>query len=211
MVLCERGIAGDAEGHGIAGVALLGQPDQANHNWCAKTCNNTTTLAMWCAMHIKTFSIVKCIWKECQNLHFRLKNRTGVGNFELCSSIQRLHFSNRRHHNELCDGILNTTRCGASQSDHPFKSYCTLSDNSCKLERVKIGLKEGSLDLHTADFFENHTNARSHGLKLILKIAWVFILPFSKYFLPMVAPKLLVFENFVHLNFYTADLFEIWT
>ena len=35
--------------------------------------------------HIKTFSIVKCIWRKCQNLHFRSKSRTGVGDFELCS------------------------------------------------------------------------------------------------------------------------------
>ena len=33
--------------------------------------------------HIKTFSIVKCIWKECQILRFRSKNRTGVVDFEL--------------------------------------------------------------------------------------------------------------------------------
>ena len=141
-----------------------------------------------CGPTLKTFSIVKCIWKECQNLHFRSKNRTGVGDFELCSSVLRLHFSSRKYNNELRDGILNTTRCGASQSDHPFKSYHTLSDNLCVFQRDKIGLNEGSLKLHTADFFEIYTSVRSQGLKFIPWIAWVFILPFSKYFLPVVAP-----------------------
>ena len=89
--------------------------------------------------HIKTFSIGKCIWKECQNLHFMSKNRTGVVDFELCFQAQRLHFASKGHDNELRVGILNTTSCGASRSDHPFKSYRTPSVSTLNFWVIRTG------------------------------------------------------------------------
>ena len=130
------------------------------------------------SLHIKTFSIVKCIWKECQILHFTSKSRTGVGNFELCYKAQSLHFASKRHNNELRVGILNTTRCGASRSDHPFKSYRTVSAITLVFLGANTGWKSMLWNFGPIDSSQTLCNTRSLCPKSISIIILVSYRPF---------------------------------
>ena len=151
--------------------------------------------------HIKTFSIVKCIWKECQILRFRSKNRTGVVDFELWFQAHRLHFASKGHDNELPVGILNTARCGATQSDHSFRSYRTLSATTLVFWGTNTGWKSLLRTFGPSDSSQTLWNARSLCSKSISIIISVSYRQFLNYLPPSVCSFAAVLVFFPFQNF----------